>query len=155
MHTHNTANYVNHIYIYIYIYGQEINGPIFSIYERLRNTHTHTYIYMCVCVHVCICTHIFNNGTQFELHILKPFHFEWHWTRVMDSCGFKVMYGAGDICDYIEPVLSSFHYSTKKYVRWDKIFRPALIKYHSGNKSNNKSIWESKVYVGQQYWTQS
>jgi len=39
MHTHNTANYVHHIYIYG---QQEINVPIFSIYIRLRNTHIYT-----------------------------------------------------------------------------------------------------------------
>ena len=38
-----------------------------------------------------------NYGMLFELHVLTAFHFDWHWTRVTDSCGFKVTYGAGEI----------------------------------------------------------
>jgi hypothetical protein len=46
----------------------------------------------------------------------------------MDSCGFKVMYGAGEIsCDCMELVLSSFHYSNKKYDRGCKTFQPCVI----------------------------
>ena len=59
------------------------------------------------------------------------------------------------VCDYVEQALSSFLYSNKKYVIWDKTIQPALMKYYSGNKSTNKSIWGSKVYVGQQHRTQS
>ena len=56
-----------------------------------------------------------NNSTLFELHVLIAYHFDWHWSRVMDSCGFKVTYGGGKIPhDCMEPVLSSFHYSNKK-----------------------------------------
>jgi hypothetical protein len=40
----------------------------------------------------------------------------------MDSCGFKVIYGAGDKCDYVEPVLSSFHYSNKNMSDEAKLF---------------------------------
>jgi len=42
----------------------------------------------------------------------------------MDSCGFKVMYGAGDICDYVELVLSSFHYSEQNMSDEAKLFIP-------------------------------
>jgi len=38
------------------------------------------------------------NSTVFEPHNLTAFHFDWHWTRVMDSCGFKIYIGwRGDI----------------------------------------------------------
>jgi hypothetical protein len=45
----------------------------------------------------------------------------------MDSCGFKVMYGAGEICDCMELVLSSFRYSNKKYDRGHKTFQSCVI----------------------------
>jgi hypothetical protein len=46
----------------------------------------------------------------------------------MDSCGFKMMYGGGEISsDYMELVLFSFHYSNKKYDRGGKTFQPVLI----------------------------
>ena len=56
---------------------------------------------------------------------LQPFHFDWHWAGVMDSCGFKVMYGGWERSrGCVEPVLSSFHYSNnkKKMTRKGKSF---------------------------------
>jgi hypothetical protein len=64
-----------------------------------------------------------NHGTLFELHIPTAVHFDWHRTGVMESCGFKVTYGGGETSrDCGEPVLSSFHYSNKKYDTEDKNF---------------------------------
>jgi len=41
-----------------------------------------------------------NNGTS------EPHGLDWHWTGVMVSCGFKVMYAGGEIShDGMEPVL--------------------------------------------------
>jgi hypothetical protein len=58
----------------------------------------------------------FNNGTLFEPHFLTAFHFDWHWTGVTDSYGFKVTYGGWEIPrDCVEPVLSSSHFSSKRY----------------------------------------
>jgi hypothetical protein len=34
---------------------------------------------------------IINYGALFELHILTAFHFDWHQTGVMDSCGLTGM----------------------------------------------------------------
>jgi uncharacterized protein with PQ loop repeat len=31
-----------------------------------------------------------SNSTVFEPHNLTAFHFDWHWTKVLDSCGFKI-----------------------------------------------------------------
>jgi len=46
----------------------------------------------------------------------------------MDSCGFKVIYGGGEISRHcVELVLSRFHYSIKKYDRGGKIFIPSSI----------------------------
>jgi len=68
-----------------------------------------------------------DNGTLFEPNILTAFHFDWHWIGVVDSCGFKVMYGGCEIsCDCVELVLSIFLYSIKKYDR-NKIFSPSPI----------------------------
>lgn len=67
------------------------------------------------------------NSMLFELHIPTAFHFNWHWTRVIDSCEFKTcMVGGGEELshDCVELVLSSFHFSNKKYDR-GKIFRPS------------------------------
>jgi hypothetical protein len=57
-------------------------------------------------------------------HILKAFHFShWHWTRVMDSCGFKVTCSGGEIlCDWVELVLSIFHYCNM--IEEAKLFSP-------------------------------
>jgi hypothetical protein len=63
-----------------------------------------------------------DNGTLFEPNVLTAFHFDWHWIGVMDSCGFKVMYGGGEMsCDCVELGLFIFLYSIKKYDR-SKIF---------------------------------
>jgi len=52
----------------------------------------------------------------FESHFLTTFHFDWQCTGVMDSCGFKITDGGGEISsDYMELVVFSFHYSNKKY----------------------------------------
>ena len=46
----------------------------------------------------------------------------------MDSCGFKVEYGGGEIsCDCVERALSSFNYSNKKYDRGGKTSQPIHI----------------------------
>jgi hypothetical protein len=46
----------------------------------------------------------------------------------MDSCGFKVAYGRREIShDCVEPVLSSFLFSNKKYGRGGKTFQHALV----------------------------
>jgi hypothetical protein len=48
----------------------------------------------------------------------------------MDSCGFKVTCGGGEMsCDCVELVLSSFITLIKKYDTGDKIFQPILLKY--------------------------
>ena len=31
-----------------------------------------------------------DKGKLFEPHVLTAFHFDWHWSGVTDSCGFKV-----------------------------------------------------------------
>lgn len=68
-----------------------------------------------------------NRGTLFESHILTEFHFDWHRTGVMDSCGFKVMYGGGETSrNCREPELSSFHYYNEKYDTEGKIFSARL-----------------------------
>jgi hypothetical protein len=39
----------------------------------------------------------------FEPNILTTFHFDWHWIGVMDSFGFKFIYGGGEMsCDCVE-----------------------------------------------------
>jgi hypothetical protein len=46
----------------------------------------------------------------------------------MDSCGFKVTFGDGEISsDCVESVLSSFAYSVKKYDMGGRIFQPVLV----------------------------
>jgi hypothetical protein len=46
----------------------------------------------------------------------------------MDSCGFKIKYGGGEISsDYMELVVFSFHYSNKKYDIGGKTSKPVLI----------------------------
>jgi hypothetical protein len=46
----------------------------------------------------------------------------------MESCGFKVMFGGGEISrDCVEPVLFTFHYLDEKYGRGDKTFQPTLV----------------------------
>ena len=72
----------------------------------------------------------FNNGTLFEPHVLTVFHFDWHWIGVTDSYGFKVTYGGGEIPrDCVEPVLSCFHFSSKKYDKRRQYFsaRPHIL----------------------------
>jgi hypothetical protein len=57
----------------------------------------------------------------FEVNFLTAFHFNWHWTRVMDSCEFKVTHGGGEIpSDYMELVLSIF-FTLIKYMREAKV----------------------------------
>jgi hypothetical protein len=74
------------------------------------------------------CSQELYNGTLFEPHILTAIHFDWHWTRVMDSCGFKITYGGMEIpCDCMKLVVSSFHYSNKKYDVGGKTFQPILV----------------------------
>jgi hypothetical protein len=58
----------------------------------------------------------------FEPHVFTSFHLDWHWTGVVDTCGFSVMYDGGGI-----PVLSTFHYSNKKYDKGGKTFQPILV----------------------------
>jgi len=64
----------------------------------------------------------------FEPHFPTAFHFNWQWTKIMDSCGPKIMYGGGEISsDYMELVVFSFHYSNKKCDRGGKTSQPVLI----------------------------
>jgi hypothetical protein len=68
-----------------------------------------------------------DNGMLFELRILTAFHFDWHWTGVLDSCVFKVMYDRGEISrDCVEPFLSSFRYSNKS-MTGGQTFLPVLV----------------------------
>jgi hypothetical protein len=51
-----------------------------------------------------------SNGMLLELHILTAAHFGWHWTGIVDSCGFKVTFGGEEISpDCMGRVLSDFH----------------------------------------------
>jgi hypothetical protein len=69
-----------------------------------------------------------DNGTLFELHILTAFHFDWHCSGVMNNSGFKVMYDGGEIShDCMEPVLSGFLYTNKKYDSRGKTFHPIVV----------------------------
>jgi len=73
-----------------------------------------------------------DNSTLFELHILTAFHFDRHWTGVMDSCGVQVTYGGREItCCCVQPFLSSLHYSNKKYDRRGKTFQHILLLFHA------------------------
>jgi len=63
-----------------------------------------------------------NNGMLFEPHVFTAFHLDWHCTGFVDTYGFKVMYGGGEIS-----VLSTFHYFNKKYDRGGKTFQPFLV----------------------------
>jgi len=59
-----------------------------------------------------------DNGMLFETHILTAFYFNWHWTGVMDRCGFKAICVGGEIShDCVELVLCSFPYSKKMWQR--------------------------------------
>jgi hypothetical protein len=74
------------------------------------------------------CSQGLNNSTFFEPHNLTAFHFDWHETGLLESYGFKVTYSGWEISrDCVEQVLSSFHYSNKKYDRGGKIFQPILL----------------------------
>jgi len=74
------------------------------------------------------CSQGLNNSTFFEPHILTALHFDWHRTGLLESYWFKVTYGGWEItCDCVEQILSSFHYSNKKYGRGGKTFQPVLI----------------------------
>ena len=72
-----------------------------------------------------------SNGTMFEPHVphvFTAFHFDWHWTGVMDSCGFKVTCDGGEISrECMETVLSTFHYGNNKYDRGGGTFKPYLV----------------------------
>ena len=69
-----------------------------------------------------------NNGMLFELHILTALHFNWHWTGIVNSFGFKVTFGVGEISrDCMGPVLSGFRYSNKKYDTGGHTSQPILI----------------------------
>ena len=64
----------------------------------------------------------------FEPHLIT-FCLDWHWIRIMDSCGFKVTCGGGEVsCDCLELVFIQLHYSKQQDTR-GKIFQPILIKY--------------------------
>ena len=89
------------------------------------------------CLHIAMnvdgrnifCSQELNNSMLFEPHILTTIYFDWHWTGVTDCCGFKVMYGGEEMShDCMEPVVSSFHYSNKKYDIGGKTFHPILVK---------------------------
>jgi len=74
------------------------------------------------------CSQELNNSTFFEPHILTALYFDWHRTGLLESYWFKVMYGGWEITrDCVEQILSSFHYSNKKYDRGDKTFQPFLV----------------------------
>jgi hypothetical protein len=46
----------------------------------------------------------------------------------MNSCGFKVTYGGGEVShDCVELILSSFHYSNEKYDRGCRTFQTIFI----------------------------
>ena len=46
----------------------------------------------------------------------------------MDSCGFKVMYGGGEMLRHcVEPGLSNFRYTSKKCEKGGRTFQPVLI----------------------------
>ena len=60
---------------------------------------------------------------RLNLHVLTAFRFYWHWTGVIDSCGFKVMYDGGEIsCDLLYyPVLIAL---VKSMTEEAKLFSP-------------------------------
>lgn len=94
-------------YIYQQIYPQAL--PVFNVDRKIffRNQEV-------------------NKGTLFESYV--PTVFDWHWAGVMNSCGLKVMFGGGKILRHcVEPVLSSFHYTSKKYEGGGKTFQPVLV----------------------------
>jgi len=97
---------------------------------------TSTHLSPAHCLHTAMnvnrknffCSQGLNNSTFFEPHILTALHFDWHRTGLLESYWFKVTYGGWEItCDCVEQILSSFHYSNKKYGRGGKTFQPVLI----------------------------
>ena len=73
-----------------------------------------------------VCSQELKNATLFEPHFVITFHFYWHWTGVMDSCGFKVTCVGGEMsCDCVELVLSSFITLINNVTQEAKFFSPS------------------------------
>ena len=74
------------------------------------------------------CSQELDNGT-FEPHVFTAFHFDWHWTRVMDSYGFRFGWHKVD-GRYYMTAWNPFYplFSTLiKYDRGGKTFQPSII----------------------------
>jgi len=77
-----------------------------------------------------------NKIMLFEVRVLTAFHFDCHWTGVMNSCGFRVTHVGGERSrEFVELVLSQLHYSNKEYDRGGNTFQPVLV-YHTTSVSS-------------------
>ena len=106
--------------------------------------HINTFIHI-HCLHMVI-----NVDRRIEPHVLTAFHFNWHWTGIVDRCVFKVTFGGGELSR--DQFYLVFITLIKKYDRGGQTSQPILIYFMLSTDLLIRHVWEHQSLTSLFFW---